>query len=537
MSYQISRIYTPVSYYIPNGLHPGKHIILRGRVTWGTEAFAINLQEGPQPGDGSIAFHFNPRPSEGVCVRNHCDGDWGGEERDQPNFPFDDGRSFLLRIEVTDSEFRTYVHGRPYIDFSHRLDLSSVHYLYLTDGAEYYDITFQDRYSLPYRTEIPNGMQVGKAVRITGAAQDNDGFSINFGCDCENETCAFHFNPRPNEGVVIRNANLGGWGEEERDYDAEFPFSPGNFFDALFVCTEDQYCVYINEKYFANFNHRCGISDVSHFHVQGNMDIRNEDDFVKPIPSGLEKGDVLLFSINLMNGTDIGSDIAFHLNPRVGEGQVVMNCCMDGGWGEEEREDLPSVLTDRIPFEVKIVTKRNKFKVYVNGKKYMKFRARGNVEDIKGVNVKGDAFIYQTKLLRKLDKPVWERIPGNFREGGWVVVSGIPKKESGGFAINFRCADDDDSDIAFHFNPRLNEGDTVRNACVGGGWQDEERDQPCFPFEEKDTFEVAINAWPDKFITYVNGKHYIDFNHRLPVDSVCHIQLTGDADFFEPEFF
>lgn len=68
-------------------------------------------------------------------------------------------------------------------------------------------------------------------------------FSINFGCDCENETCAFHFNPRPNEGVVIRNANLGGWGDEERDYEADFPFNPGQYFDALFVCTDDKYLV------------------------------------------------------------------------------------------------------------------------------------------------------------------------------------------------------------------------------------------------------------------------------------------------------
>lgn len=38
----------------------------------------------------------------------------------------------------------------------------------------------------------------------------------------------------------------------------------------------------------------------------------------------------------------------------------------------------------------------------MNGKKYMKFDARGNVEDIKGIMVKGDAFIYQVKLERKL---------------------------------------------------------------------------------------------------------------------------------------
>lgn len=74
-------------------------------------------------------------------------------------------------------------------------------------------------------------------------------FSINFGCDCENETCAFHFNPRPNEGVVIRNANLGGWGSEERDYEAAFPFNPGQYFDALFVCTEDKYLVCFKDMY------------------------------------------------------------------------------------------------------------------------------------------------------------------------------------------------------------------------------------------------------------------------------------------------
>lgn len=68
------------------------------------------------------------------------------EERDQPHFPFDEGRSFTLRIEVAEEGFRTYVNGKPYVNFSHRLDLGNVHYLYLTEGAEFYDISYQDRY-------------------------------------------------------------------------------------------------------------------------------------------------------------------------------------------------------------------------------------------------------------------------------------------------------------------------------------------------------------------------------------------------------
>lgn len=109
--------------------------------------FAINLQQNPEPCNGEVAFHFNPRPGEQQCVRNSFDGgSWMDEERDQPHFPFDEGRSFTLRIEVADEGFRTYVNGKPYVNFSHRLDLGNVHYLYLTEGAEFYDISYQDRY-------------------------------------------------------------------------------------------------------------------------------------------------------------------------------------------------------------------------------------------------------------------------------------------------------------------------------------------------------------------------------------------------------
>ena len=64
-----------------------------------------------------------------------------------------------------------------------------------------------------------------------------------------------------------------------------------------------------------------------------------------------------------MNGYDDDSDIAFHFNPRRGEGQVVMNNRIDGNWQEEERHELLEAFVDNKPFEIKFIIKRNKFKV------------------------------------------------------------------------------------------------------------------------------------------------------------------------------
>ena len=44
--------------------------------------------------------------------------------------------------------------------------------------------------------------------------------------------------------------------------------------------------------------------------------------------------------------------------------------------------------------------------VYVNGKKFTSFRSRSNVDDIKTINVCGEAYIYRVKLQRVLVRAI-----------------------------------------------------------------------------------------------------------------------------------
>ena len=109
--------------------------------------FTINLQEDGEHNSDNIAFHFNARQSEDVVVRNTKDGgDWQDEERDIPFFPFNEGKTFLIKIEVAPAILRVYVNGKHFINYKHRIDMERIHYLFVSEGAEYYDITFQNKH-------------------------------------------------------------------------------------------------------------------------------------------------------------------------------------------------------------------------------------------------------------------------------------------------------------------------------------------------------------------------------------------------------
>lgn len=106
--------------------------------------FALNISDKKDGGD--ILFHLNPRPAECICIRNSfIGGNWGEEEKWLPDFPFTNGKSFTLKIEVTKDAFRTLVNGKMFVDFKHRTDFRKGKFLVLREGADYYDVTHQQR--------------------------------------------------------------------------------------------------------------------------------------------------------------------------------------------------------------------------------------------------------------------------------------------------------------------------------------------------------------------------------------------------------
>ena len=161
--------------------------------------FAINLQEDGEAGCDNVAFHFNARQSEDTVVRNTKDGgDWQEEERDIPYFPFNEGKTFLIKIEVASSLYRVYVNGKHFINYGHKMDMDKVHYLYLTDGAEYFYlfILFIMKFLPTYiytNTYMRQGLGLGKAYHCPLPSVLQFTFIMKINPTMHNNICHIHF--------------------------------------------------------------------------------------------------------------------------------------------------------------------------------------------------------------------------------------------------------------------------------------------------------------------------------------------------------
>uniref|UniRef100_A0A665UE70 Galectin n=1 Tax=Echeneis naucrates TaxID=173247 RepID=A0A665UE70_ECHNA len=128
-----------------------------------------------------------------------------------------------------------------------------------------------------------------------------------------------------------------------------------------------------------------------------------------------------------------------------------------------------------------------------------------------------------------------QRIPylgpiyGGLREGSSIYLQGSIPDDITRFFVNLLCGESESSDIALHFNPRFDGWDkVVFNTCQDGSWQSEEKIRS-MPFSKGQSFEMVIMVTSQGYQIKVNGNDFHTFQHRMPVERVCAMQIAGDV--------
>ncbi|KAK7103382.1 galectin-4-like [Littorina saxatilis] len=329
---------------------------------------------------------------------------------------------------------------------------------------------------LPHTGPIVGGLTEGKQIQIQGILQDHaqaNGFSVNLCCGPKMEPdCALHFNPRLNQGCIVRNTMIGGaWGGEERE--GGMPIAKGKVFEIIIMATSSAYQVAVNGVHFTSFKHRIPMERVQYLIVDGHYLKIN---FIKyeggmnavPAPAGMAPG--------------------YNQPPGYGfaPGPVPPPYTYSpGGFAQPHAVAKPPA------------------------------RAGG-----------GDV-LYNPQI------PLMQKIPGKMQPNKMIYISGVPHPGAKRFSINLLTAPHGESDYSFHFDVRINYGGVqkvvVRNTRKQGAWGDEECKVPHFPFAPSANFDMIIMATQNSFKVAVNNAHFIEYAYRMPLKHIDTLNIDGDV--------
>ncbi|KAF1560137.1 Galectin-4, partial [Eudyptes schlegeli] len=284
----------PLPYVAPvmGGLWPGMAIYVQGFVPPHADRFLVNLASGPGP-EADLALHLNPRfGAEGQAVLNSRRGGQWEQEQRRDLQPFGPGRPFEIVITVTPHAYRILVNGSHFDEFPHRLPAEHVMAVTVDGDLELHAVTVlggtvstsglpksppphvgtpphphlcsvspqgmcpPSMPPVPFMATIPGGLIPKKTIVVKGfIPPDAKRFHINLRAGPGGDVL-LHFNPRLDDGVVVRNSLLGGdWGAEELD----LPYNPlqrGRYFDLSIRCGNHRFKVFAEGQPLCDFFHR-----------------------------------------------------------------------------------------------------------------------------------------------------------------------------------------------------------------------------------------------------------------------------------------
>jgi len=137
--------------------------------------------------------------------------------------------------------------------------------------------------------------------------------------------------------------------------------------------------------------------------------------------------------------------------------------------------------------------------------------------------------------------PLKVNIPGGIKTGLIIQIQGNISHHAKRFEVNLANGKNvlppSMSDLVFHFNPRIDQGYVARNSLIGGKWGPEESSNPShLPFTRNKPFEIMILVEPQQYKVAVDGTHFLEYNHRVPIHEANTLQVMGDLELFKVEF-
>uniref|UniRef100_A0A3Q2E3L2 Galectin n=1 Tax=Cyprinodon variegatus TaxID=28743 RepID=A0A3Q2E3L2_CYPVA len=138
---------------------------------------------------------------------------------------------------------------------------------------------------------------------------------------------------------------------------------------------------------------------------------------------------------------------------------------------------------------------------------------------------------YPKSSFRNPEIPFTGSIHGGLQEGKSIIISGRVLPGVDRFHVNLQCGSSQGTNIAFHFNPRYNEGQpyVVTNTFQYGNWGSEER-KLSSPLPPGYNFTLQITVTRDFYQVSVNGSHFTDYRHRIPFQQVDTISVAGKVE-------
>ncbi|KAL4657311.1 galectin-9-like [Arapaima gigas] len=309
--------------------------------------------------------------------------------------------------------------------------------------------------------------------------------------------------------------------------------------------------------------------------LQGRMAYSQQQPYFSPktpfkgcIQGGLQEGKTITirghvlpraerFHVNLQCGAKPQADVALHFNPRFDKlpGYVVLNTFHLGTWGKEERKyEAPAPRGSA--FSLNIVVNRDSYTIVVNGVHLHEYKHRLPVNIVNTISVEGGVELSSIEFqnpvmnvsLSEIEiikikfavlsfqaPPAYTPGPsyampykcimnGGMYHGRTITIQGVASLGANRFSINLRF----NYGIAFHFNPRFNEGTVVCNTLLKEKWGPEERSSG-LPFCRGQPFTVTVVCDVTGYRVCVNGIQMFTYKHRYnALHEIDVLEVNGD---------